>query len=382
MVVFILVAFAGLVLAFAVNAQGAGWTQVNTDGFGDLHNSYILALAPFSGQLYASTYNDSGNGAQLWRMNQNGSWTPVITDGFGITRNIGIVLFPFNSQLYASTWADIGSEVWRSGNGLNWTRVVTQGLGDMTNTGVFCFGALSDTLYASVANWTNGAEIWRSNTGDSGDWTRVITNGFGDAHNGVVNTLEVFNSYLYAGTINWNTTALTSTGGEVWRTSDGITWTQVNTSGFGTIHNYQVSALAGFNNYLYASTTHDSEGVQVWRCQACDGSDWTKMVNNGFGNAHTNAASALIVFDSRLYFVVGNFDTGLEVWRTANGTNWEQIGFTGLGDSNNKFPYWDNPVAVFNDGLYVGTANQVSGGEVWQYLPVPSRIFLPIVIKQ
>ena len=342
-----------------------GWVQSNINGFGDLRNSLITTLASFDEQLYAGTYNWSGNGTQLWRLDNVG-WTAVITNGFGNSNNIGLdYLIEFNGQLYASTWNEVdGGEVWRSSDGLNWTRVARQGFGVSSNGEVFRFAIFNDALYASTLSYADdrGAEIWHSNTGIAGDWTRVVTNGFGDANNVGILSIELFNGYLYAGTYNG------TTGGEVWRSNDGTTWSQVNADGFGTANYGRVSALATFNGYLYASTTGKSAvtGASVWRCQVCDGSDWQKVVDNGFGNVNTRGSSALDVFDGRLYFVVGNSTTGLEAWRTTDGTNWQQVGFAGFGDSNNYAPYWDNSVTVFNDRLYIGTCNSANGGEVWK----------------
>jgi PKD repeat protein len=351
-----------------------GWLQSNINGFGDRQNSFITSLAPFGGYLYAGTYN--GNGAQLWRKSDGGDWTAVITGGFGSSYNAGIDhLIEFNGYLYAGTWADEvnGGEVWRSSDGLNWTRIVRQGFGVPTNGEVFRFAVFDDTLYATTWSYTtdHGAEIWRSSTGIAGDWTRVVTNGFGDANNQIV-AMEVFNGYLYAGTYNWNSIAITSTGGEVWRTNDGTTWTQVNADGFGSTDNLIVSSFAVFNDYLYAGidnwnfTARSSTGAQAWRCQVCDGSDWQQVMGNGFGNPRTHGMSALEVFDNHLYFVVANSTTGMEVWRTVDGTNWEQVGFAGFGDSNNYASYWDNAVAVFNNYLYIGANNRANGGEVWR----------------
>jgi PKD repeat protein len=338
-----------------------GWVQSNINGFGDRRNNYILSLAPFGGYFYAGTYNaGSGNGAQLWRLDSVG-WTAVITNGFGNSNNLGINhLSEFDGQLYAGIWNQVdGGEVWRSSNGLNWSRVAKQGFGVPTNE-IFRLAVFSDTLYAGT--WSTTAEIWRSSTGISGDWTRVVTNGFGDARNMAILSFEPFSGYLYAGTYN------TATGGEVWRMNDGMTWTQVNADGFGTVNYRHVSALTAFNGYLYASTTGKPgiTGASVWRCQICDGSDWQKVVDNGFGNVTTLELSALEVFDGNLYFVVGNPTTGMEVWRTVAGTNWEQVGFAGFGDSNNYASYWDNSVAVFNNRLFIGTANSANGGEVWR----------------
>lgn len=358
-----------------------GWVQANINGFGDIKNPEITALAPFNGQLYAGAYNYSGNGAQLWRTSDGLNWSAVITNGFGITHNVGIDhLIEFNGNLYAGTWAGSinGGEVWRSDNGLTWTRVVTQGFGDTTNGEVFRFAVFSDTLYASTWSYTNthGTEIWRS--GDGLSWTRTVTNGFGSANNFVAPAMAAFNGYLYAGTYNINSATNTTTGGVIWRTNNGITWTQVNTDGFGTGINYAISALAAFNGYLYASTMYHGAGPQVWRCQVCDGSDWVKVVDNGFGKANTSGPSALEPFEGRLYFIISDYTTGMQVWRTADGTNWEQVGSAGFGDCNNYDTYFDNAVTMFNNRLYIGTDNGANGGEVWQML---RQIFLPLAVR-
>lgn len=357
-----------------------GWRQSNINGFGDPQNRSIFSLGPFGGQLYAGTYNLSGNGAQLWRTGDGVTWTPVMTTGLGNAYNVAVDhVLEFNSNLYAGTVADEvnGGEVWRSDNGLNWTRVVSQGFGDPTNAEVYRFAIFNNQLYASTWSWTDthGTELWRSGTGNAGDWMRVAYNGFnGDANNVAALSLEVFNGNLYAGT--WNT----GTGGEVWRSNNGTTWTQVNTDGFGTANNRGVSALTAFKGYLYAATrgNPDVAGDEVWRCQVCNGGDWTKVVNNGFGNTDTNAAAALEVLNGYLYLVAGNESTGVEVWRTADGADWQQLGFGGFGDSNNGQTYWDNSIAVFNGSLFIGTWNDANGGEVWMTL---HQVYLPLVVR-
>ncbi len=368
-----------------------GWLQTNLNGFGDRQNREILTLAPFGGQLYAGTLN-YGSSAQLWRT-AGSPWTAVMTNGFGVPSNVGIDhLLSFGGQLYAGTWADAvnGGEVWRSANGLSWTRVISQGFGDPTNGEVYRFAVFSDTLYASTWSYTktHGVEIWRSATGNSGAWERVVSNGLGNADNSAALSFEEFNGALYASTYNWGPSV--SSGGEVWRTTNGTTWTKVITGGFGTTTNYAVAPLAAFNGYLYAGTanwnpaTQTSNGGQVWRCSAASGcdeaGDWEQITSDGFGNANNIEIRALLVFENRLYAVTCNYMTGMEVWRTQDGTNWEQAGFAGFGDSNNGAPYWDNGVAVFNNRLYIGTYNTANGGEVWLYLH--HRLYLPLVLRQ
>jgi hypothetical protein len=379
-----------------VSAQGpgSGWVQVNPDGFGNNHNSAILSLAAFNGQLYAGTLNEN-TGAQIWRTGS--PWTAVMTDGFGNPNTTGIDhLIEFKGHLYASTWNwNDGGEVWRSSTGDvgDWTRVVTEGFGDLTNVEVFRFAVFSDTLYAGtwVYTSTHGVEIWRTNSGDIGDWQRVVSNGFdGDVNNTTVLSFETFNGYLYAGTSSRVYGTAQSTGGEVWRSNDGMAWTQVNTDGFGTPQNYLVSALAAFDGNLYASTLYkppdgEGSGYQVWRCHVCTGSDWISIIDVPFLSLPDGvlySVSALEVFEGYLYLVVGSGD-GMQVWRSSTGDpgEWEQVGFAGFGNRLNKMSYYDNSVTVFESRLYVGTWKEYSfgGGEVW--LHPAQQMYLPVILR-
>ena len=360
-----------------------GWKQVNINGFGERSNR-INSLASFGGYLYAGAYNLSGSGAQLWRMDASGNWTAVMTNGFGNSNNVGIDhLLEFNGQLYAGVWNQIntppyyqdGGEIWRSSDGLNWTRVVSQGFGDPTNGEVMRLGVFNNQIYAGTWSYTttHGAEIWRSGSGDSGSWTRVVANGFGDPNNSAILTMEEFNGALYVGT--YSDTGPGSDGADLWR-YNGTTWTPVITDGFGYSGTYAIAALAVFNNHLYAGTgrydfsTQTYPGGQLWRCSQASGcdepTDWQVVTADGFGNPDNINITALLAWGSHLYAVAYNFQTGMEVWRTADGTNWEQVGFAGLGDSNNSDPYWDNSMAVHNNRLYIGTTNRANGGEVWK----------------
>lgn len=359
-----------------------GWTQWNLNGFGDLRNTLALSLTTFNGLLYAGTDNPS-TGAQLWRNSADtaGQWRALTTNGFGDANNGGINhLLVFAGQLYAGTWnwnaasnSSLGGQVWRSANGSDWTRVVNNGFGDVNNGEVVRFADFGGQLYASTWSYSSerGAEIWRSATGNAGSWSRVVANGFGDSKNTAIISMAVFGGQLYAGAIN------DVTGGQIWRSADGVSWNLVNTAGFGLSSNWAISALAAFDGYLYASTR---AAGQVWRCQVCDGSDWQRMVNAGFGNPATNASSALETAGGALYLVIGNYSTGLEVWRTLDGSDWQQVGFAGLGDSNNRAPYWDNSVLGWGNKLLVGAWNMANGGEIWAYQP--ASVWLPVAARQ
>lgn len=360
-----------------------GWRQVNINGFFVPSTVSVTTLASFSGHLYAGTFDLGGYGAELWRMDAAGTWTPVTINGFDNPANMGIYhLLEFNGYLYAGTWSyeSNGGEVWRSSDGQNWTQVVASDFGNPTNAEVFRLSVFSNQIYAGTRSYTDehGAEIWRSSTGDAGSWQKVVTNGFDNPNNKGILTMEEFNGALYAGTFSDGP----DDGADLWR-YDGNNWSAVTNDGFGNTDTYAISALAVFNDYLYAGTgRYDPSGGQIWRCSKASGcdesSDWEVVIEDGFGNPDNIRINALLTWDAYLYATTFNFNTGMEVWRTVDGTHWEQVGFAGLGDSNNRGSYWDNGMTVFNDNLYLGTFNVANGGEVWQLL---RQIYLPLVSR-
>jgi hypothetical protein len=358
----------GVSMALKIDAQTVppNWAQVNPNGFGDTMNVGVYALASFNGQLYAGTAND--NGAQLWRRTGI-SWSPVMTNGFGSPGTFSIdVLYPFNGQLYAGT-ADTanGGEIWRSSNGLGWTRVVTSGLGEPgVNGEAFTLAVLSDTLYAGTLSYssTQGAQIWK--THDGMDWTRAVTNGFGNHDNNGIYSFEAFNGYLYAGTGN-------AAAAELWR-GNGASWTPANTNGFGNANNKGISALAAFKGNLYAGTRNPTQGGELWR--SSNGLSWTAVFTGGLGSAANGRLYGLIVFGDRLFLVFSNLATGAQVWQSADGSTWERLVEAGWGDRNNTYAdYFDKAATVFDNGLYIGTANN-DGGEIWLYKPLIDTLFV------
>ena len=156
---------------------------------------------------------------------------------------------------YAGTKNTVaGGEIWRSTDGTSWVRLAGTGFGNAANTQVFPYFLLDGYVYAATANAATGMEIWRSD--DDWNWVGVVAagagvgSGFGDANNKSPSsrTPSVFGSYLYVGTTN------TVTGGELWRTSDGIAWAQTNTNGFGDANNKSIPAMAVFSGKLYCGT--------------------------------------------------------------------------------------------------------------------------------
>ena len=337
-------------LTRATLAVDITWSQVNTDGFGDVNNYEAYGSVVFNDQLYIGTSNDV-TGGEVWRYNGT-NWTQVNTDGFGDANSWYVYeLFEFNNQLYAGVGNETtGVEVWRY-NGTAWSQINTDGFGDANNNIGFSASMVeyNNNLYLGVSNWTTGGEVWRYN---GTNWTQVNTDGFGDANNSDLFDMIILDNNLYAGTLN------TTTGGEVWR-YNGTNWTQVNTDGFGDANNIGVLEMVVYNNTLYTGGWNVTTGSELW---AYSGSAWSQINTDGYGDANNTSSLSLEIYYDLLHIGTTNSTTGGEVWQF-NGTNVTQVNNDGYNEVNNRST---GSQTVYDYKLYAGVRNQVTGVEIWQ----------------
>jgi hypothetical protein len=348
-----------------------GWQQANINGFGDRHTDAVSALEVFDGQMYAGTWPGEGSIARVWRTSDGEAWSQFQPDWSDST--LVFDAQAFGSCLYVATYSDAGGEIWRT-DGSAWTRVVSGGFGDANNAAINALAVFSNALYAATSNWTSGVEVWRSTSGNAGSWAQVNADGFGltPAATSQDIAMDVYNGYLYVGLARLAPTMTA----ELWRTSNGTTWTSVFTNGLAP-NNTSVSAIAEFKGALYISLRNTATGSQVWR--STNGLNWTNVFTGGLGNRQNGRPYGLIPFGGHLYVVFSNLSTGAEVWRTADGMNWQQVASGGWGDRNNGFAdYGDKGATVFNNRLYIGTMNQANGGEVWR---LAYTVYLPLVLR-
>jgi len=199
-------------------------------------------------------------------------------------------------------------------------------------------------------------------TSNVAEWVQGNENGFGNPVVTYVCALKAFNGHLYAGT----STNVPSGGGwgEVWRTADGLTWERTVANSFDE-PNEGIASMATFNGYLYVGTYNTVSGCQIWRSPTGDAGTWQKVASNGFsGDKNVLSVYILIVFNGYLYAGTGgSVDHAMTLWRTDNGLIWEPVTTDGFGDSSNIRL---TSACIFGDYLYVGTSNEVQGGEVWR----------------
>ncbi len=359
---------------FAPGPGFSGWQQVNEDAFGDPCNQGVWAMEAFAGKLYAATRCDGG--AQVWRTADGTAWNQF-TAPWSISTTIGLDMQPFGAYLYLGTDGPGGAQIWRT-DGLSWGLSASEGFGNPNNFDVIATAVFSDTLYAATQNEVTGLEIWRSASGNLGSWAKVFSAGADATGFGSHALMDVFQGSLYLG-INRGEFMVDGNHAELWRTSDGTTWTPVFTDGLGNPNNSSLSAMAEFGGYFYIGFRNIIDGGQVWR--STNGADWVNVISGGSGNIDNTRPYGLIVYAGQLYLVYSNYVTGGEVWQTADGLTWKQIAAYGWGDMNNQnIDYVDKSAAVFGHALYIGTLNNFTGGEVWQYsLP---HLFLPLIVRQ
>jgi hypothetical protein len=316
-------------------------------------------------------------------MSDASGWNHV--SGFGKADTWIIAdLTDYNNRLYAGTYGDDGAGVWRSDDGLAWTEVYSGDLSSDYNLGIWNLAVYSNTIYATTqvsSTSPHGSQILKSSTGAAGSWTSGGPDGFGDPFNSI-NASQVYSGCLYMGMENYDYATETDYGAQLWRTCDGSSWDRVDNNSFGDTGNFFVSAMEVFSNTLYVSTGYegDTTGAQLFSCQDCDGSDWEHIVDDGLGNPHNNFRASLIGYRDWLYWAIWNaYSEGMTVWRTKDGLSWQQVGFSGLGDTNNRGPAGDQTAAIFEDRLYFGMRNTANGGEIWMALS--ERVYLPLIRK-
>jgi hypothetical protein len=192
-------------------------------------------------------------------------------------------------------------------------------------------------------------------------WRQTNQDGFGNLNNNSINALEPFQGGLYAGTSNENS------GAQLWRSQDGATWSQVAADGFSDTfndrsYNASLNDLQAYNGYLYASTySTGTNGGEVWRSP--NGTNWELDIYDGFGDHNNFEIFQMIVFSDTLYAGTSNESSGAEIWRTTNGIQWKQANPDGFGNANNTSVVG---LAVFNDWLYAGTQNATQGAQLWR----------------
>jgi outer membrane protein assembly factor BamB len=376
-------------LAGPAHAAGMteGWTKVASGGFTDRNNSYAPATIEFKGYLYLSTVaNEAGFvfskshklGGDIWRSRDGIKWEQVGTPGLGNTHNSSFNFVTFHNKLYAlaNNLNDHGIEIWVTEDGQHFTQIEKGGFGDPHNDWAAGF-VFNDRLIIEVSVAASGAQIWVSDDGLA--FRQVVSGGLGDEGNtGVLKpviTQTVMDGKLYVGTSNPNT------GGEIWRTADGLQWERVADKGLERSSNTSLTPFLVFKGQLYAIGVSAGgldklNGLEVYR--SASGTNWQKVVTDGFGQGkERNITGSLVEFQDRLYLATNPMDPrilvpghpmerlpprGFQLWVSDDGAKWTQVGKDGFGASTTIVV----EVNVIGDVAYLSAFDYRQGSQLWR----------------
>jgi hypothetical protein len=139
---------------------------------------------------------------------------------------------------------------------------------------------------------------------------------YADVYNSAVVSMAVYNGYIYIGTKNDH-------GAQIWRSQDGLTWERVLDFGTGAAfagkddtNNTQISSLQVNSSFIYAGTRNATTGGEVWRSP--DGVAWEQFGSDGFGSASYTDIPAMAVFNGLIYFCMEDQTSGGAVFRSSN----------------------------------------------------------------
>jgi hypothetical protein len=238
---------------------------------------------------------------------------------------------------------------------------------------VLAMAAFNGAVYAGTGRWggnvpsasiyslvSEGCKLWDYTTPP---WSQYTS--------GKSMAMSVFKNYLYVGTDQ----------GEVWRTGDGLKWSNVTGNwiySWGPGIADCISDMAEFKGNLYISFC----GNGIWRTS--DGSSWNQVP--GPSGANINDLSSLEAFNGYLYAGVGlkipsgsfTYRKGIQLWRSVDGKNWNI--FKGVvepadGLSAYFYPEHVHALSGFKGYLYLGEYHgqglyRTDGSATsWNYVP-------------
>ena len=348
------------------NGTGAATTMVID--FFTTGNSNPNSFTLMNGVVYFSAFDaHSGPGIQIkgtemHRTDGTLSGTYQVADIFGLGSSFPNQFTNVNGTLYFS--ANNGShgfELFKSDGLFSFSSTGTSMVKDINPL----FGTapdrgsnptqltpISNTLYFSAMDGTNGFELWKTDGTEPGT---VMVKHINPGPNGSdPGFLVVLNNVLYFAADN-------GTGGrELWK-SDGTDAGTVMIKDINVTTSSNPAFLTVMNDAVYFTANDGSNGTELWKTDGTAAG--TLIVKNINPGVNGSSPAQLKNVNGALYFIADNGTNGVELWKS-DGTDAGTLMVKDINPGANS----SSPVSLTNlNGIvYFSADNGVAGREVWR----------------
>jgi len=249
------------------------WTVMD-DGFGNSNNVGIFTIESFNGWLYAGTHNPT-QGAEVWKLaGPDPSAAPVRVIKGGGPRwlnEAAMTMYVFQDHLYVGTQA---SFLWRMIGGLkasdllridtedNWETVAgpnsiggeKSGFGERGNAYVWSMCEHDGWFYVGTYDIITGL-------------TYMLTH---PAYLMSMMGIDLKNASPREKCLTLAQLAYMqpNSGGDLYKSQDGVHWYCVSVDGFGDHNNYGLRTLESANGRLFVGMANPYDGLEIWASAA------------------------------------------------------------------------------------------------------------------
>ncbi|PQJ80222.1 ELWxxDGT repeat protein [Polaribacter porphyrae] len=319
--------------------------DINPNAGSGISSNYLITL---NGKLYFYAY-DAVNGSELWESDGTETGTVLVKDiNTGAASSIRSgELYVFKSKIYFNaTDSSNDYELWSS---------------DGTEAGTSLFYEANSSSSGSPDNFIEFKDglHFRANSSSGSRMFRTDgTNTFSVTDKGY-NNMTVSGEYLYF-------VSTYSNGGELWATQSGVSPYQVKDirPGSGGSKGSFPSLLTDHKGVLYFVANDGTNGTELWKSDGTNsGTVLVKNIGSGSDSAYM---TQLISFGDKLVFGSGESSSSQEVWvsdGTENGTKILQE----INPSTEQFNSGSRPQSFFvsNNILYFSANNGTVGNELF-----------------
>jgi len=302
------------------NKDFTQWDQINAAGFGQDHNSSVVAMAGYRDRLYAMTRNEE-SGVEVWRSAADNDtvWQQVSLDSI---HTGGLYGNPFINNLWGAM--------------------------AVFKDKLYC--GFSSGLKGSVLKST-GCEIWRY---DGEVWEPIISDLTAIQYSGTLDSLDSCSES------DGTATAVFTDSGSTWETNQWAGGVIRMTSGIGIYRKFDI--LSNTADTLTVQQNDMQTDDDTPEYTICDSTDYSNdfppythktgvvtsgntydilvgSTQSGFGDRWNKAVTKMLVFEDRLYVSTGlNSENGAQVWFTEDGDTWQTtLPTNSLGQFQTKY---------------------------------------------